>query len=219
MRVSAFLRILAAPAVALVLLLSLFSVSYFGYSNLTSETRIAELSFTQIDTDEYLVNLATGDFCEVRSFAGLGDQWRLDASFLNWKYWAAALGCESKYRLDRLEGRYANVAMQNNRSGLSHKLGEPTLLDIARFSEGLGQFNFFADAAYGSSTFHDIDVTQIYDVYKTPTGIISRKREHPGIDFQQNVLSIEINNACGSKPGVWFRFSYWLNDLILQWQA
>jgi hypothetical protein len=219
MRVSAFLRILAAPAVALVLLLSLFSVSYFGYSNLTSETRIAELSFTQIDTDEYLVNLATGDFCEVRSFAVLGDQWRLDASFLKWKYWAAALGFESKYRLDRLEGRYANVAMQNNRSGLSHKLGEPTLLDIARFSEGLGQFNFFADAAYGSSTFHDIDATQIYDVYKTPTGIISRKREHPGIDFQQNVLSIEINNACGSKPGVWFRFSYWLNDLILQWQA
>ena len=219
MRVFAFLRILAAPAVALVLLLSLFSVSYFGYSNLTSETRIAELSFTQIDTDEYLVNLATGDFCEVRSFAVLGDQWRLDASFLKWKYWAAALGFESKYRLDRLEGRYANVAMQNNRSGLSHKLGEPTLLDIARFSEGLGQFNFFADAAYGSSTFHDIDATQIYDVYKTPTGIISRKREHPGIDFQQNVLSIEINNACGSKPGVWFRFSYWLNDLILQWQA
>ena len=73
MRVSAFLRILAAPAVALVLLLSLFSVSYFGYSNLTSETRIAELSFTQIDTDEYLVNLATGDFCDVRSFAVLGD--------------------------------------------------------------------------------------------------------------------------------------------------
>ena len=111
MRVSAFLRVLAAPAVALVLLLALFSVSYFGYSNLTSETRIAELSFTQIDTDEYLVNLATGDFCEVRSFVVLGDQWRLDARFLKWKYWAAALGFESKYRLDRLEGRYADVAM------------------------------------------------------------------------------------------------------------
>ena len=203
---------------AMVLLLALFSVSYFGYTNLTSETRIAELSFTQIDTDEYLANLATGDFCEVRGFTVHGDQWRLDAGFLKWKYWAAALGFESKYRLDRLEGRYADVAMQNQRGGLSHTLGDPTLLDIARFSEGLGRFNFFIDATYGSSTFHDIDVTQIYDVYKTPTGIIARKREQPSIDLQQNILSIEINNACGTKPGLWASFSYGLNDLVLQWQ-
>jgi hypothetical protein len=215
MRVSGFVRFMAAPLVLLLLLGALFSASFFAYSNLTDETQIAELSFKQLGEDEYLVNLATGDFCDVRSFIVRGDQWRLDANFLKWKYWASALGLESQYRLDRLEGRFSDINVQNGEPTLAHKLGEPTLLDIARLADDLGRFSFFADAAYGSSTFQQIDDTRIYDVYKTPTGIMTRAREHPGFDLQEDVLSIEINHACATPPDAWMQFSFWFNDLML----
>jgi hypothetical protein len=218
MRVSGFLQFLAAPLLLLAAFLALLSASFYGYSNLTDETRIAELSFTQVGEGEYLVNIATGDFCEVRRFPVRGDQWRLDANFLKWKYWAAAVGLQSQYRLDRLEGRYSDISRQNANPAVAHSLGEPTLLDLATFSEQLGRFNFLADAVYGSSTFQAIDETRIFDVYKTPTGIITREREYPGFDVAEDVLSIEINRACGNEPGLWFDVSYWLNDTLLQWQ-
>ena len=218
MRVSGFVLFLAVPLVLLSAFLALLSASFYGYSNLTDETRIAELSFTKLNDYEYLVNIATGDFCEVRSFPVRGDQWRLDANFLKWKYWATALGMESQYRLDRLEGRYSDVNLQNRGTAAAHSLGEPTLLDLATFSDQLGRFNFLADAVYGSSTFQAMDETRIYDVYKTPTGIITRARENPGFDLVGDVLSIEINHACGNEPGVWVNFSYWLNDTLLEWQ-
>jgi len=218
MRVSGFLSVLAVPVVVASAFFALLSASFYGYSNLTDETRIAELSFAQVSEGEYVVNLSTGDFCEVRRFPVRGDQWRLDANFLKWKYWAAAIGMESQYRLDRLEGRYSDVNLQNSSPVMAHSLGEPTLLDLATFSEQLGPFNFLADAVYGSSTFQAIDETRIFDVYRTPTGIITREREHPGFDLTEDILSIEINHACGNEPGIWFNFSYWLNDTLLQWQ-
>jgi hypothetical protein len=215
MRVLDFVRFMLAPLVLLALLGALLSASFFAYSNLTDETQIAELSFKQLDEDKYLVNLATGDFCDVSSFIVYGDQWRLDANFLKWKYWASALGIDSQYRLDRLEGRFSSISKQNNNLTLAHDLSEPTLLDIAQLADDLGRFSFFADAAYGSSTFQQIDVSRIYDVYKTPTGIITRVRENPGFDLQEGVLSIEINHACATPPDIWRRFSFWFNDLIL----
>ena len=125
MRVSGFVRFMAAPLVLLSLLGALFSASFFAYSNLTDETQIAELSFKQLGEDEYLVNLATGDFCDVRSFVVRGDQWRLDASFLKWKYWASALGLESQYRLDRLEGRFSDINAQNDELALHTNWANP----------------------------------------------------------------------------------------------
>ncbi len=215
MRLPGFLRFLLLPILVLVPFLGLLSASLFGYSNLTDETLIAEVSFKQLSEDEYLVNIATGDFCDVRSYVVEGDQWRLDASFLKWKYWAQALGLDSHYRLDRLEGRYSDIKRQNLSDGMSHQLSEPTVLDIAGFSSQLGSMNVLADAAYGSSTFQAIDETRIFDVYKTGTGIITREREAPDFDVQEGVLAIEINHACGGEPGVWQRFSLALNRMLV----
>jgi len=215
MRLSRFLRLLLFPFLPLIVAVALFSAAYSVFNRLTDETLIAELSFKQLSEDEYLVNLSTGDFCDVLSYEIHGDQWRLDASFLKWKYWATALGMESQYRLDRIEGRYADVGQQNTGTHLAHKLGEPTVLDLVTLSANMGKYNFLADAAYGTSTYQSIDPSRIYEVYKTPTGIITRQRENPGFDLQDDYLSIEINRACGGEPDIWMQFSLMLNDLIL----
>ena len=209
-------RIVATPAAVLLAPVALVSASYYSYSNLTDETLIAELSFEQLDENRYLVNLSTGDFCDVRAFEIEGDQWRLDARFLKWKYWASALGVDSQYKLDRIEGRYSDVAEENTATGLSYDLSGDTAVDVVDLSAALGKMNFMADASYGSSTFQAIDTGSIHDVYKTPTGIITRKREDPGFEFEGDVLTIDINNACGAEPGMWHTFSGWVNEQALR---
>ena len=100
----------------------------------------------------------------------LGDQWRVDAEFLKWKYWALLLGLDSQYRLDRLEGRYRSAAEQNSQPNVAHDLSERTAVDLVALAESLGSWNFLLDATYGSSTYQDIDVDNVYYVYRTHDG-------------------------------------------------
>ena len=122
---------------------------------------------------------ARGDRCDERSYPLFGEQWRVDAEFLKWKYWALLLGLDSQYRLDRLEGRYRSVTDQNTQPKIAHGLSERTAVDLVGLVESLGSWNFLLDATYGSSTYQDIDVANVYYVYRTQTGIITRHEPRP----------------------------------------
>ena len=191
---------------------ALFSASIYTYSSLTSEAVVAELRFEPLAEREYLARLRSGDFCEERNFRVLGDQWRIDAEFLKWKYWALALGLDSQYRLDRLEGRYRAVGQQNSLPTLSHDLKKGTVVDVGGVSESLGLLNFLTDASYGSSTYQDIETDQVFYVYRTQTGLITRSEEKAEPRVGETGLIVEITRACGGEPGYWKRFSVWLND-------
>src|SRR5262245_42890239 len=108
--------LLAALAVVL------FSASVYTFHALTDESLIAELRFDETGDRQYLARLRTGDRCVERILPVFGDQWRVDAEFLKWKYWAMLFGLDSQYRLDRLEGRYRDTAEQNTAPNVAHDL-------------------------------------------------------------------------------------------------
>jgi hypothetical protein len=198
-----FIRIsLSLAATAFVAFVLLLAASLYSYFALTEETLIAEIEFDRTDEQSYLAYLRAGDFCSERVFAVLGDQWRIDAQFLKWHYWASLLGLESRYRLERLEGRYRSIDEQNSKPTLSHALAAPSAIDVAGLSEHLGRLNFLVDASYGSSTYHDIDTSRLYLVYKSPTGIFTRSRPRAGSADQAQGLSVEIRHGCGAGPGL-----------------
>ena len=194
---------------------ALFSASIYTYTSLTSEAVVAELRFERLGEQQYIARLRSGDFCEEQSFRVLGDQWRIDAQFLKWKYWALALGLDSQYRLDRFEGRYRAIGEQNTRPTLSHDLKKDTVVDVGGVSETLGLLNFLTDATYGSSTYQDIDTGRVFYVYRTQTGLITRSETKPEPRVGETGLVVEITRACGVEPGYWRRFSVWLNDQVV----
>ena len=194
---------------------ALFSASIYTYTSLTSEAVVAELRFEPLGEQDYLARLRSGDFCEEQSFRVLGDQWRIDAEFLKWKYWALALGLDSQYRLDRFEGRYRAVGEQNTRPTLSHDLKKVTVVDVSGVSDTLGLLNFLTDATYGSSTYQDIDTDRVFYVYRTQTGLITRSEAKAEPRVGETGLVVEITRACGVEPGYWQRFSVWLNDQVV----
>jgi hypothetical protein len=192
----------------------LLTATVYTYDRLTAETLIAELRFDATGDRQYMAHLTTGDRCGERTFPVAGDQWRVDAEFLKWKYWALLLGLDSQYRLDRLEGRYRSVADQNSQPNVAHDLSERTAVDLVSLAESLGSWNFLLDATYGSSTFQDIDVANNYYVYRTQTGIITRHEPRPEQPKGDEPLSITIDGACG-EPSWWRRFTQWTDDNVV----
>ena len=175
----------------------LLAATVYTYDRLTAETMIAELRFDARGERQYVAYLRTGDRCEERTFPVLGDQWRVDAQFLKWKYWALLLGLDSQYRLDRLEGRYRTAAEQNTQPNVAHDLADRTAVDLVALAGGLGSWNVLLDATYGSSTYEDIDTRNVYYVYRTTTGIITRHEPRPTPPAEGQPLAVTINGACG----------------------
>jgi hypothetical protein len=197
-------------AIAVVLL----AAAAYTYDRLTAETLIAELRFDPTGDRQYVAHLRTGDRCAERTFPVFGDQWRVDAEFVKWKYWAVLLGLDSRYRLDRLEGRYRSAAEQNSLPNVVHDLADRTAVDLVELAESLGSWNFLLDATYGSSTYQDIDVRKVYAVYRTTTGIITRHEPRVMRPSGSEPLSITIDGAC-KEPSIWQRFTGWVDDKIV----
>jgi hypothetical protein len=211
------IRISLALAVAAIFgFILLLAASIYGYFALTDETLIAELEFDRTDEQQYLGYLRTGDFCSEQALRVLGDQWRIDAQFLKWRYWASLLGLKSQYRLERLEGRYRDPGEQNSRPTLAHALAEPSAIDIGGLSGRLGRLNFLADATYGSSTYHDIDTSLVYLVYKSPTGIFTRTRLRASPQTDREALNVEVRHGCGGDPGFLARAASLINRTVDQ---
>lgn len=201
---------LALVTSGVVLFLLLLAASIHSFFALTEETLIAELEFERVDDRRWIAALRTGDFCSEKHYPIYGDQWRIDAQFLKWHYWATLFGLESQYRLERLEGRYSEVTRQNTERTQAHALAAPSAIDIGGLSGRLGNLNFLADASYGSSTFHDIEPGRIYLVYKSPTGIFTRSRP---VTMQRGdvPVTVEVRRGCNSEPGLWARSAGWIN--------
>jgi hypothetical protein len=197
----------------------LIAASLSTYHALTAETLIAELRFVPAGPQRFDAYLRTGDRCEERVLPVLGDQWRVDAEFVKWKYWATVLlGLESEYRLDRLEGRYRSAAEQNSRPRQAHDLGPFTAIDVVELAEGLGRMNFLLDATYGSSTYREIDPSQIYEIYKTPAAIITRSRPAPPPPASGLAgLPVAVERACGEQPSSWQRWVARLDRTVAGW--
>jgi len=206
-------------SLGVVVLFAAFSIvllmaTIYTYDRLTGETLIAELRFDATGDRQYVAHLRTGDRCEDRAFPLYGDQWRIDAEFLKWKYWALLLGLDSQYRLDRLEGRYRSVEDQNSQHNVAHALSERTAVDVVGLAESLGSWNFLLDATYGSSTYQDIDVDDVYYVYRTTTGIITRHERRPVESAGSAPFNVTIDGAC-SDPSMWQRFTEWTDDGVV----
>ena len=192
----------------------LLAATVYTYDRLTDETLIAELRFDTTGDRQYVAHLRTGDRCAERSLPLFGDQWRVDAEFLKWKYWALLFGLDSQYRLDRLEGRYRSVADQNTQPNVAHGLSDRTAVDLVSLSESLGSWNFLLDATYGSSTYQDIDADDVYYVYRTQTGIITRHEARPMQPANGASFNVTIDGAC-EQPSRWQRVTAWTDDKVV----
>lgn len=138
------------------------------YSALTEEELIASITFENEDnqTKIYKASVFDAENSKIDDYIIYGDQWRIDAEFIKMKYWANVLGVDSRYTLNRFEGRYKNISEENSMIHKAYQLEDHQLIEY---------FSFFFDTTYGSSTYQDISLGTKYKVLKTQTGLMVRE--------------------------------------------
>lgn len=159
--------------VALAILMILYGMDLRYYQVLTSEQPVARILVSRLDTQLWQVQIQSTDEDVTAEIAG--DEWQIDARVLRWPASWQALGFKTRYRLDRISGRYRDVSQEVSRPRTAVELGrEPFAEDIwnrlAEFSSTME----WLDAAYGSSAYHPLRDGAVYDVSLTNAGLISR---------------------------------------------
>jgi len=98
------------------------------------------------------------------------------------EYWANIFGLDSKYALNRFEGRYKDIDQENNSVHKAYQLESQGIIDT---------FSFFVDATYGSSVYQDIKLNTEYTVLKSQTGLMVREKhiEQPEESFYDKATS------------------------------
>lgn len=177
-----------------------FLAPVYTYQRFNSEFPVARLEFTRISDQQYIAELRTADYCDHRKFVLEGDQWQVDASFIKWTGLGVLLGFDSRYRLDRLSGRYRRVAEQNVNPALAHDLSPESRFDAFAASTFIEKYNPLIDTVFGSSVYLDINADAVYNIYRTEDALIVKSAGRNTVVYENGVATIQINHGCGQEP-------------------
>ncbi len=211
---------LLATFIFISIILLAFLAPAYTYQRFNSEYPIATLAFTRVLDQQYIAELRAADYCDNREFVIEGDQWQLDASFIKWTGLGVMLGFDSRYRLDRLSGRYRRVAEQNANPILAHDISPEAVFNALENSVFIESGAFFEklnpliDTVFGSSVYMDINTDDIYNIYRTEDALIVKSTERDSVVYDNGVATIKINHACGEEPSMFDGLVGRANDLL-----
>jgi hypothetical protein len=144
------------------------------YARLTHEQPIAQLAFEQLAEQRYRATLTGQPSGEVRELVLRGDEWQLDARVLKWHGWANLLGFDARYRLERISGRYREIAQERSAPRSVYELGDARGVDVWALAQAHPRWLPFVDAVYGSATYLPMADGARYEISLGQSGLIAR---------------------------------------------
>lgn len=109
-----------------------------------------------------------------RAYRLRGDQLYVDAQILKWEPVVNLLGLHTAYELDRVAGRYLELAAERDSPRTVHSLGRERSVDITGLLDRLPLLERLVDAEYGSATFVEIDRPRRLEVRVGTDGLLIR---------------------------------------------
>ncbi|MGH8690348.1 MAG: hypothetical protein ACREUS_04900 [Burkholderiales bacterium] len=161
--------VLLAAAAALV------AASLHTYARLTHEQEAARVSMRQLGERHYALTVQAQN-APPRHFEMRGDEWQIDARVLKWRALGNLLGFDTVYRLERLSGRYGDIAQERGAQRSVHELPPETPLDVWSLLKNHHQYVPFADALYGSAVYVPMAEGAEYTVTVSSSGLVVRPR-------------------------------------------
>lgn len=137
---------------ALALLAAFGATSLLGYRRLTAEAPVATIEATRIAPQRFAVTLTTADGARQRIELA-GDDWQIDARVIKWRAAAVALGAPPLYQLDRIGGRYRDVAQEREAPRSVVALAPLPALDLWQLKRRYPRWLPWIDADYGSAAY------------------------------------------------------------------
>ncbi len=147
-----------------------------GYRALTHEEIAAMVRTEPLGPNRFRAQFRFPDGREV-SYTLNGNQLYVDARILKWHPWANIFGLHTAYELDRVAGRYQDLAQEQQQPRTVQSLAPERQVDLFSLRQRYALLNPLLDADYGSATFAAADGPAQYEVRVSTTGLLIRKLE------------------------------------------
>ncbi len=159
--------------VALALLAGAIAVGLRGYRALTFEELAATVKTEPIARQRFRATITLPDG-RLAMYELAGDAFYVDAHILKWHPLLNVLGLRTAYELDRVAGRYNDVADERSRPHTAYTLARARLVDLF-FLARRRLLGPLVDAEYGSATFVPATLPATYEVRVSTTGLLLRR--------------------------------------------
>lgn len=159
--------ILVAAAAGLV------SANLFTYARLTHEQEAAHVATRQLGERHFAVSVRPKGSAPKR-YEVRGDEWQIDARVLKWRAMGSLLGFDTVYRLERLSGRYGDIAEERSAPRTVHALAEDPGMDLWTLAKRYHSYLPVADALYGSAAYVPMAEGAEYVVTVSASGLVVR---------------------------------------------
>jgi hypothetical protein len=147
-----------------------------GYRALTHEEIAAMVRTEPLGPNRFRAQFRFPDGREV-AYTLSGDQLYVDARILKWHPMANILGLHTVYELDRVAGRYLDLAQEQRQPRTVQSLAPERQVDLFNLRQRYALLSPLLDADYGSATFAAADGPAQYEVRVSTTGLLIRKQE------------------------------------------
>lgn len=147
--------------------------SLLSYERLTHEQAALELQFTRLGERHFRAQL-TYPSNKVQSFDLRGDEWQVDARLIKWRGIANVLGFDTVYRLERIGGRYSDIADERSAPRTVYALAEPDRIDVWELARSARDWAPWIDALYGSAAYLPMADGALFQVSVSQAGVVAR---------------------------------------------
>ena len=162
---------------------ALVAANLYTYARLTQEQQAARVQIRQLGERRYTVSVYA-EKQPARHFELRGDEWQIDARVLKWRAMGTLLGFDTVYRLERLSGRYGDIALEKAAPRTVYSLAEDPGVDLWSLLKQHHQYVPFTDALYGSAAYVPMAEGAEYAVTVSSTGLVVR----PGNDAARKAV-------------------------------
>jgi hypothetical protein len=163
-----------------VLLLSLgafagaIGVGTMGYRALTREEVAARVLVRPLGRQRFAATIRSPDRPDV-TYRLAGDEIDVDAHILKWTPMANMLGLHTGYELDRVAGRYHDIAQERSEDRTVYSLAQDKPVDLFGLRRRYAFLAPLLDAEYGSGTFVPVTRPAEFEVRVSTTGLLIRE--------------------------------------------
>jgi hypothetical protein len=165
--------LLGGVVLLVVAVAGLVTANLFTYARLTHEQEAARVTTRKLAERRFAVSVQPKNR-PARHYDLRGDEWQIDARVLKWRAAGNLLGFDTVYRLERLSGRYGDVASERSAPRTVHELAEDSGLDFWSIARRYHRYLPLADALYGSAAYVPMAEGAEYVVTVSTSGLVVR---------------------------------------------
>src|SRR5437867_70240 len=165
--------LVGALLLCLGVLAATISAGIRGYRALTYEEVAAKVKTEPVGLQRFRATIVLPDQ-RLAMYELAGDAFYVDAHILKWHPWANLVGLHTAYELDRVAGRYNDVAQERSRPRTVYSLAHAKPIDMFDVARRFPLLAPLVDAQYGSATFIAAGRPAQFEVRVSTTGLLIR---------------------------------------------